>query len=203
MNHLRYAGMPEDALEEIFLETIWQSPGIRNVLTRAQELALPNWRLVSGALYNVVWNRLTSRPDMHGVKDIDLFYYDPDTSWDAEGAVIKNATGFAANPPVEIRNQARVHLWYEQHFGRKIAPLTSVEEAIDVFASKTHSVGARLENDQLDLYAPYGLRDIFQMRVTPNPIRQNRETHERKAKRALQMWPELTILPWPETGEQT
>ncbi|MHA1128784.1 MAG: nucleotidyltransferase family protein [Alphaproteobacteria bacterium] len=198
INHLRHAHLPEPELRKIFLDIIWQAPVIRDTLTHAQDLALPNWRIVSGALYNVVWNHLTDRPAMHGVKDIDLMYFDPDTSWQAEDTIIRNATGFPTNPPVEIRNQARVHLWYEQHFGHKIPPLTSVEEAIDVFACKTHSVGVRLENDTLDLYAPYGLCDIFAMRVVPNPIRDNRATHETKAKRALQMWPELTIIAWPQ-----
>lgn len=199
MNHLRYAELPETVLRKIFLDIIWKTPFLHDALNNAEKLALPNWRLVSGALYNVVWNHLTDRPATHGVNDIDLMYFDPDTSWEAEDTIIRNATGFPANPPVEIRNQARVHLWYEQHFGHKIPPLTSVEEAIDVFACKTHSVGVRLENGSLDLYAPYGLRDIFAMRVAPNPIRYNRETHENKGRRAIECWPELTILPWPQT----
>ena len=196
MNPHRYAHLSETELHRIFLEIIWQALVIREALTRAQELALPNWRIVSGALYNVVWNHLTGRPAMYGIKDIDLMYFDPNTSWQAEDDIIRNATGFPAHPPIEIRNQARVHLWYEQHFGQKIPPLTSVEEAIDVFACKTHSVGVRLKSDTLDLYAPYGLRDIFAMRVVPNPLRDNRATHEAKAKRALLCWPELTIVPW-------
>lgn len=196
MNHLRYAELPEQELHEIFLDIIRRTSFLKDALNIAETLALPKWRLVAGALYNTVWNHLTDRPSTHGINDIDLMYFDPDTSWQAEDTIIRDATGFPKIPPVEIRNQARVHLWYEQHFGHKIPPLTSVEEAIDVFASKTHSVGVRLENGALDLYAPYGLRDIFAMRVVPNPLRNNRTTHETKAKRALQMWPELTIVPW-------
>ena len=199
MNHLRYAELPEAALRKIFLDIIWKTPFLHDALNTAEKLALPKWRLVSGALYNVVWNHLTDRPATHGVNDIDLMYFDPDTSWETEDTIIRNASGFPTNPPVEIRNQARVHLWYEQHFGHKIPPLTSVEEAIDVFACKTHSVGVRLENGALDLYAPYGLRDIFAMRVVPNPIRDNRKTHEDKGRRAIECWPELVILPWPQT----
>lgn len=52
-------------------------------------MALPDWWIVSGAIYNQVWNHLTGRPDMTGVKDIDLFYFDPDTSYEAEDTVIK------------------------------------------------------------------------------------------------------------------
>ena len=69
-NPLRYAHLPEPELSEIFLDIIWQSPYLRDALTRAQELALPNWRSVSGALYNVIWNHLTNRDAQYGVKDI-------------------------------------------------------------------------------------------------------------------------------------
>lgn len=198
MNHLRYANLSEPELREIFLDIVDHTPFIRDSLRRAQEFALPNWRMVSGALYNVVWNHLTGRIPEYGVKDVDLFYFDPDTSWEAEDAVISRATGFPAAPPVQIRNQARVHIWYEQHFGHSIPPFSSVEQAIDAFACKTHCVGLRLEGSgRLDLYAPYGLLDIFAFRITPNPCRPNWQTHEAKSKRALEHWPELTVIPWP------
>lgn len=200
--HLRYADLTEPELEVLFLDIIQQAGFMRQALDRAQELDLPSWRIVSGALYNTVWNHLTGRPEVLGIKDIDLFYFDEDTSWEAEDAVIKAATGFPAEPPVEPRNQARVHLWYAQHFGRAIAPLTSVEDAIDRFASKTHCVGVGMQSGKLDLYAPYGLKDIFAMRVLPNPIQDNKATHEAKAARQLQHWPELEIIPWPEKNIQ-
>ncbi len=170
---------------------------LRHAMTRAQVLDLPNWRIVSGALYNTVWNHLTMRPETFGIKDIDLFYFDPDTSYEAEDTIIKSATDFAKNPPIEIRNQARVHLWYEAHFGRKIAPLPSVEAAIDRFACTTHCVGLCQSDQGLDLYAPFGLRDIFSFTLRPNPIQDNRKTHAIKAARALKHWPELTVIPWP------
>ncbi|MEE9452834.1 MAG: nucleotidyltransferase family protein [Paracoccaceae bacterium] len=195
-SHLRYSHLPEPELHDIFLDIIWQSPAVRHALKSAQTLNYPKWRIVSGALYNTVWNHLSGRADMYGVKDIDLMYFDPDTSWQAEDKAIRSATGFPKSPPVEIRNQARVHLWYEQHFGHKIPPLERVEQAIDSFASKTHCVGVRLENDALNLYAPHGLRDIFAFRITPNPVGPNRETHERKGVRALECWPELDVVTW-------
>lgn len=198
MNHLRHAHLPEPKLREVFLDIIHEAAFLRQAFERAQELDLPKWRIVSGALYNTVWNHLTGRPEGYGIKDIDLLYFDEDTSWEAEDAVIKAATGFPATPPIEVRNQARVHLWYAEHFGREIPPITSVEDAIDRFASKTHCVGLRFESGRFDLYAPYGLKDIFAMRVLPNPIQDNRATHEAKAARQLRHWPELEIIPWPK-----
>ncbi len=202
MSHLRFSGLPAQEQQDIFLDIIRNSPLLKDVLSRAQQLNLPDWYIVSGALYNLVWNVLTGRPEAHCIKDIDLFYYDAsDISYEAEDRIIKTGDGvFSAVPlPVEIRNQARVHLWYEKHFGLVCPPLRSSENSIDRFASKTHAVGIRLEPDgSLKLYAPFGLDDIFSLRMTPNPVADNRETHHVKGLRAQKNWPEVTVVPWPE-----
>ncbi|MEM7613723.1 MAG: nucleotidyltransferase family protein [Pseudomonadota bacterium] len=204
-SHLRFATAPEAALRAELAQILGRSPRLTQVLSRLRDLDLPQWRLVSGALYNQVWNDLTGRPEMYGVKDIDVFYFDPDTSYGAEDRVIQRlAAAIPGTPPVEVRNQARVHLWYAQHFGRAYAPLTSVEEGIDRFASRTHMVGIRLlPDDTLDIYAPAGLRDIFAFRLTPNPVQDNRETHEAKAARQSALWPEIEVVPWPTADPAT
>jgi hypothetical protein len=198
--HLRYSGRSE-AEQAAALEAIVRAePVLMEVLTLVRGLALPDCWLVSGAIYNSVWNVLTGRPSLRGVKDIDLFYFDAsDLSYDAEDAVIRRAAPvFAHLPrPVEIRNQARVHLWYEGHFGQPYAPLASSREGIDRFASTTHSIGLQLDGqDRLLVYAPYGLDEMFSFRLTPNRGQDNRLTHETKAARALTLWPELQVEAW-------
>ena len=71
---------------------------------------------------------------------------------------------------------------------------------IDAFACTTHCVGVHQSDQGLDLYAPFGLRDIFAFTLRPNPIQDNRKTHEAKAARALKYWPELTVISWPENS---
>lgn len=199
MNHLKYANAPADVQLKALLEIVRDSPTLMQVFSRAREMDLPDWWVVSGAIYNQVWNALTGRPDMYGVNDIDMFYFAPDTSYEAEDRIIRTATGFPETPPIEIRNQARVHLWYEEHFGVEYSPLTHSRQSIDRFACRTHCIALKLlEDDSFAHYAPFGLDDIFSFRVTPNDARDNRETHERKAKRQIQLWPELEIIPWPE-----
>ncbi|MGR3717634.1 MAG: nucleotidyltransferase family protein, partial [Thermohalobaculum sp.] len=118
--HLGYAGR-DAATQRAALEAILRAdPLIWRALEQARALALPDWRIVAGALYNTVWNSLTGRPSGHGIKDIDLFYFDPgDLGYEAEDGVIKRGAAHFSNdgPPMEIRNQARVHLWYEARFG--------------------------------------------------------------------------------------
>lgn len=146
------------------------------VLRIARDLALPDWLVFSGAIYQPVWNHLTGRPPDYGVKDYDLGYFDAaNTSYEAEDRIIRRVAA-AFEPPlremVEVRNQARVHLWFEDHFGEPYAPLTNTAEALTRFAAPTFAVGARLEqDDSLTIVAPFGLEDLFAMRIAPNPLR--------------------------------
>ena len=52
-------------------------------------LALPDAWIVSGCLVQTVWNVKTGRAVDYGIADYDVFYFDPDTSWEAEDAVIR------------------------------------------------------------------------------------------------------------------
>ena len=167
-------------------------------LERARDWGLPDWWIVSGAVYNLVWNRLTGRPDAHGMKDIDLAYFDPDTSWEAEDRVIaEGRRRFLALPPVEIRNQARVHLWFGARFGLDYPALTDSRAAISRYAARAHCLGVRL-TDRLELHAPYGLADVFALRLAPNPVLDNRATYAEKTARQVALWPELSVAPWPD-----
>jgi hypothetical protein len=197
---LRYAGRDDRTQRAAFDEIMRSDPLIWRALMQARTLALPDWRIVSGALYNTVWNALTGRPSGHGIKDIDLFYFDPtDHSYEAEDRVIQRGVAHfdSDGPPIEIRNQARVHLWYEARFGHAIAPLRSSDHSIAQFSAITHCVGARLETDgRLDIHAPYGLDPIFAFRLIPNRRNRNSGTYTEKSERNRKAWPELTVEPW-------
>jgi hypothetical protein len=184
-----------------FLTIVTADPTVRAVLERTPALGLGEWWLTAGVLFQTVWNSLTGRAPGTGIRDGDLFYFDADTSWEAEDAVIKaGAELFADLPvPVEIRNEARVHLWYADHFGAPApAAFRSAAEAIDGFAALCCSYGVRLGPDgEPQVHAPYGFDDLFAMVVRPNPSSPApRHVYDSKADRWLQHWPELTVLPW-------
>jgi uncharacterized protein len=173
---------------------------LMTLLTMARELDLPQHRLVAGCIYQTVWNTLTSRHSGTGINDYDLIYFDEaDLSEKSEAGIEELVRAQLPDlpVPVEVRNQARVHLWFEEYFGIPYPPLSCADEAITRYASATHAVGIRLlQDDQLDVFAPFGLEDIFAMVIRPNYALPNRETHERKAARAKSVWPEVTIVPW-------
>ncbi len=190
-----------NALEDRLREILRRAPGLMKVLEVARDLDLPDWLVFSGAVYQPVWNQLTARPLEHGLNDYDLVYFDPDDlSYDAEDQVIRRVAA-AFEPPlrekVEVRNQARVHLWFEDHFGEPYAPLANTAEALNRFTAPAFAVGARLEvNGQITIVAPFGLADLFAMRLRPNPLRPS-ASFTRIAESAAARWPEVVVEPAP------
>lgn len=97
----------------------------------------------------------------------------------------------------DVKNQARVHLWYESKFGFPIKPYSSLEAAIDSWPTTAIAVGIRVEKDGLfKIYAPYHLDDLFSMVVRPNKLLVTKEIFVNKANKWKKRWPKLQIIPW-------
>ena len=197
-----YGRLPIDEQVAAFRAVLQRNQVLAEVLSRAAVLDLPGWYLVAGCLYQTVWNAVTGRPPEAGILDYDLAYFDAtDLSWQAEDAVIQaGQQRFGDLPaPVQIRNQARVHLWYEQKFGVACPPHTSTEAAIDTFEATTACLGVRLlSGGRWRVYAPHGLADVFNLVVRPNPVLAPGVVYQAKTARWRSQWPSLTVLPWPD-----
>ena len=74
--------------EAEFIATVLRNPVNAAILSRLPQLEAPDAWIASGALFQTVWNVLTHRAPDYGIKDYDVFYFDPATSWDAENDVI-------------------------------------------------------------------------------------------------------------------
>jgi hypothetical protein len=189
----------EADLERRLAELIRASPTLMHVLTVLRGLELPQWRVFSGAVYQTVWNGQTGRSPDYGVRDYDVGYFDPsDISYEAEDVVIRRVAS-AFEPPlremVEVRNQGRVHVWFEGKFGEPYAPLGSTDEALERFVCPAFSVGVRLEpDDTISVAAPFGLEDVFALRLRPNPLRGVAKGWERTTRSAKARWPEITVM---------
>lgn len=199
--HLRYSGLDADVQRQVLVDIIADDPVLMRFLRGMVDLGLPDPLLGSGAIYNTVWNVLTGRERYAGIKDADIVYFDPsDRSYEAEDQVIRRTQTYFADSqiPVEVRNQARVHLWFPEKFGLAYPELTCTADMLLYFATRTHAVAARIESGEIVIFAPFGLDDMFSFRLTPNPALRNRATHESKAARAMAIWPELRFEPWPD-----
>jgi hypothetical protein len=185
-----------------FVDSVLRNEVNRTVLERGAQLSVPDWWLTAGAVFQTVWNVLDGRDPTAGIGDYDLFYFDSsDLSWEAEDAVIGRARALFADldADIEVRNEARVHLWYEQHFGVPATAFSSSRDAIDHFASTTCCYAlTRSRAGDVEVYAPHGYADLFARRVRPNPVLAPAEVYQRKTARWAAEWPSLSIEPWPD-----
>ncbi len=152
----------------------------------------------AGCITQSVWNYLCGMPLDNGIKDIDLVYFDADLSFKKENETIRKITESLGELPdkIDIKNQARVHLWYEKRFGYSIQPYNSVEEAINTWPTTATAVGVRKFEGELKIYSPFGLNDLFGMIVRANKVQITKEIYEKKVNRWIEVWPDLKVIPW-------
>lgn len=166
------------------------------ILRRLPTLGLPQAHLAAGCLYQAAWNRLSGRPADAAIKDYDIFYYDDrDLSWAAEDAAIRRAESAFADlgVAIELRNQARVHLWYEARFGSPYPRLASARDGIDRYLVPCTCVAIAAETGAL--YAPYGLAELWAGLLRMNPVNPQPARFLEKAASYRARWPWLTIVP--------
>ena len=179
----------------LFMRWALENPANAEILRRLPTLGVAQAYLVAGCLYQAVWNRQADRPVDAGIKDYDIFYFDPDTSWEAEDRIIRRAAALFADlgAPVELKNQARVHLWYGERFGPGYPPLASSEDGIGRYLVACTCVGIRAADGAL--YAPYGLEELWDGVLRMNPANPRPALFQAKAESYRARWPWLTILP--------
>ena len=164
------------------------------ISARLPELGLSQCMLTAGCLFQAVWNHQSQRPPEWGVKDYDVFYFDDDLSWEAENEVIQSGQRLFRDLDVniEIKNQARVHLWYGQRFGGDYPKLESARDGIDRYLIAGTCIGLDVETGEV--YAPNGLADTEHGLLRINPGNPKPVLFDQKAKSYQARWPWLRIM---------
>ena len=164
------------------------------ITARLPDLGVEQCMLTAGCLFQAVWNHQSHLPAAQGVKDYDVFYFDTDLSYEAEDKVIRAAERLFEDlgVNVEVKNQARVHLWYGERFGRPYPQLHSAKQGVDRYLVAGTCIG--LEIDTGEVYAPYGLADVEQGVLRINPLHPEPELFAAKARSYQARWPWLTIV---------
>lgn len=179
-----------------FFDVALRNPVNAELASRLPHLGLSQCFLTAGCLFQATWNSLSGQREDWGVKDYDVFYFDDaDLSWEAEDAVIKLVQRSVADlgVNVEVKNQARVHLWYEQRFGMRYPQLTSTRDGIDRYLISCTCVG--IDMTSRELYAPDGLDDLASGVLRMNPRHPIPDLFRLKANDYKARWPWLTIVP--------
>ena len=178
-----------------------QNKWLGEILERFEEIVLPDSWLVAGCIAQTIWNLGCGQPAEFGLKDVDLMYFDEqDLSFEAEASHERRLRDLFQHLPIklDVKNEARVHLWYEDRFGDAIKPYSSSADAIATFPTTATAVGVRQIRSKFECCAPFGLDDLFSLVVRPNERQITRAIYEAKVDRWRSIWHRLTFLPWEE-----
>jgi uncharacterized protein len=176
-----------------------QNKSLWEILEGFDEVGLPDDWLVAGSIAQTVWNLACGQPAEFGIKVADLVYFDArDLSSEAEADNEKRLRNFFSQVPLklDVKNEARVHLWYERSFGYPIPPYSSTAEAIATFPTTATAIGVRRDAGKFQCCAPFGLDDLFQLVVRPNKKQITQRIYENKISRWRSIWPRLIYIPW-------
>ena len=178
---------------------ILASPMLAPIIRRWDAIALPDCWLVAGALAQTVWNASFGFAPDYGVKDVDLVYFDrSDLSQDAEAEHETRIRQIFSDKEItiDVKNEARVHLWYSARFGGEILPYTSTWHAITTFPTTATAIGVQPSGSELLIAAPFGLGDLFASIVRPNKVQITPAIYAAKVQRWRTLWPGLRIVDW-------
>jgi len=202
VNHQPGSGYNRDISTQLqlFCSVMEGSELLSKVFRRASTVGLGDYYVGAGCLAQTMWNYLSGYEPTYGIKDIDFAYFDASNlTYEGEHEVVRQVLALYADIPIEVdvKNQARVHLWYESHFGYAIEPHRSLEAALNTWPTTATAIGARWEPATgWTVYAPFGLNDLLGMIVRPNRGRITRAIYEKKVARWTSCWPELRVIPW-------
>jgi hypothetical protein len=188
-----------DYLNKLY-KIITQNKYLNNALKEIKEIDSEDIYIGSGAITQTVWNYLFGNDLTYGIDDFDIVYFnDNDLNENAENKMIREISNKLKNIPIklDIKNQARVHLWYRNYFGYDILPITSIEDAIDRWPTTSTSIGIKLnEKNEFYVYAPFGFKDLFSGIVRANKRQITKEIYDKKVQKWIKKWPKLKVIPW-------
>ena len=176
------------------LELFKESKDICFIMAVVERLSLPELCLTAGTLRNYLWDRLSGH---EGVlrSDVDLVYYNPDSSYEEALLVEKHLQEKYPQYHWEVRNQAFMH----QHNAPNEKAFQSVFDAIAHYPEKCTSLALYVEQKGWKLFAPYGLEDVFRFEIHPTPYFASREDlfqiylKRQSEKKWQKIWPQIKI----------
>ena len=181
-------------------EILFKNETLKEVLKRLEKSNLKNYYVGAGCINQTVFNYLHGLRIDANINDYDIVYYDEDTSYEKEDIVIKYVEELLSdlNIKLDVKNEARVHIWYNEKYNENRMPYTSVEDAVSRWGTTITCIGVRLENNNLIVDAPYGLNDLFNMVIRPVKTDFTEADYIKNVNKWKKKWPKLTIMPWKE-----
>ncbi len=147
----------------------------------------------AGFVRNAIWDSLHGRdPDVAGLADLDVVFFDPSDMRAARDAAIEAALrAEAPELPWSVTNQARMHAWNGH------APYRDLADAVAHWPETATAIAARLGTTDIELLAPHGVDDLLGLLLRPTPAFAQRPGvmyARMEAKGWLSRWPRLRLV---------
>ncbi|GIP38479.1 hypothetical protein J31TS4_17590 [Paenibacillus sp. J31TS4] len=187
--------------EEKVLACIGADAWRMEVLREVRELGLSDGWVCAGFVRACVWDVRHGHAERTPLDDVDVVYYDPERTDPAEEKKWEaRLSERRPDVPWSVKNQARMH----ERNGDE--PYHSAQDGIARFPELPTSVAVRLQGERLELLAPWGVEELWELIVRPiPPIRDRADKLAVYRSRIAQKnwkarWPRLTILENDEAG---
>lgn len=187
---------------EEFISILKQNEDLMLILDYVSKLNLPNFYIAAGSVFQTIWNYYDKKPLNYGLEDIDIIYYDrKNISKEYEEELERKITNHFKQINLEykfdIHNEARMHLWKKENENKDIDQYKNSEDAISKWIATVHAIGITKVNNEIDVYAPYGLSDIFSRTIRPIKHKANsQELYNKKVASWQKRFNNLNIIDW-------
>ena len=158
-------------LEPRLVELIRSSQVLMRALGAARVVDPPDWLLGGALIRDRVWNHMHGFTREEQPGEVYLAFYDPGSvDGEMERAVWSALTSEAPDITWDVGNQAAVHFWYSRVFGCPVEPRSCSADWLAASLETATAVGLRLgADDTIEVVAPYGLEDLFDLVSRCNP----------------------------------
>jgi hypothetical protein len=174
------------------------SDWLYGVLELVAALDLPDCWVGAGAVRDLVWDtRFGAGFDAANIADVDVVFFDADDlTAEREHRIEDELRARAPEVKWDVKNQARVHLWFEARFGCPAEPLHSTAGGVATWPEFASAVAVRLRDGEIDVLAPHGLDDLLDGVWRRNSVRvSDAEWHARlDRKQPERRWPAVTVV---------
>ncbi|MDH0892974.1 MULTISPECIES: nucleotidyltransferase family protein [unclassified Pseudomonas] len=162
------------------------------ILRLVRELDLPDGWVAAGFVRSAVWDHLHRRDHSPLPADIDVIWFDAGgASAERDAALEASLRRLDGSLAWSVKNQARMHQRNDD------PPYRSATDAMRHWPETATAVAARLGANGIEIAAPLGLEDLFDLRVRPTLRFQTEKLHlyrERlHSKNWSSTWPDLII----------
>ena len=187
---------------ETLITILKKNNELMDVLNYIDSLKLPNYYIAAGSVFQTIWNYYDNNDLNYNIKDIDVIYYDDnDLSVEIDIKYYDLINDYCKSKnytyEIDVSNEARMHIWKKEKYNIDVEPYINSEDAIDKWIATVHAIGITKENNDIKVYAPYGLSDIFSRTIRPIKHKYNsKEIYDKKANSLRERFNNLNIIEW-------